>query len=319
MSFNWSKITSDILKLTNARVSSSIDLSAISRWKIGGIAPLVVHPHSEECISAVIQYCNDHSVPFLVIGDTSNLLFDDAGVNALIIKIGNEMSYKQVIGRCIHVQAGAWVPSLARFSAAKGLAGLEHTAGIPGRLGGLICMNGGSQRKGIGDNLLSVRAVLPSGEVVEYDRDSCGFSYRNSIFLSNKAIITSAVIELDTGDTQSIRRAMLEILKSRRLKFPLKQPNCGSVFASNPAMYKEIGPPGFAIEKLGLKGFSIGGAKISEHHANFFVNDGQAKSSDMCALISYVQECIKNSTGYYMKAEVRYVSEDGNTTVLGLM
>lgn len=310
MSIDWNQVADDLVH-EGLDVVVNADLSELSRWKIGGYASVLVNPKSTEDVVSVVNYCLSRSVPKLVVGDTSNLLFDQSGVNAVIIKIGRAMSSKKTIGRVINVQAGAWVPSLARYSASRGLTGLEHTAGIPGTLGGLVCMNGGSQRKGIGDSVIEIEAVMSNGDLVVFKKSECDFEYRESIFQKNGAIITAVKIELESGDTKNIRRDMLDILKSRRLKFPLKKPNCGSVFASNPKMYDVIGPPGFAIEKVGLKGYSIGGAKISNLHANFFINELNATSEDMLSLIHYAQSKVMEETGFYMHSEVRYVSSGG--------
>jgi UDP-N-acetylmuramate dehydrogenase len=315
-SINWDEVGTTFESFENIRVTRNVLLSELSRWKIGGVAKVVVEPVSKQAISAIIKLCVSNCWPYLIVGGTSNLLFCDEGIDAVLVKIGSALSQRKTEGNKIHVSAGCWVPGLARYSASRGLSGLEHTAGIPGTFGGLVCMNGGSQRKGIGECIVSVTAVMPDGSFKTYTREECNFGYRNSVFLVNGAIIVSAEIELKKGDVQSIRREMLGILKSRREKFPLKQANCGSVFASNPAMYSEVGPPGFAIEKVGLKGFAIGDAQISKSHANFFVNAGAAKSDDMKNLIETVRTVVEKHTGYSMRAEVRYVDVNGKITPL---
>lgn len=310
MNIDWTDVTRGLQAL-GVSVITQVSLRELSRWKIGGTAPVLASPASTAEVSAVIRYCNDRVIPYVVIGDTSNLLFCDDGLQAVLIKIGRSMSKIEHSGTNMRVQAGRWVPSLARFSASKGLTGLEHTAGIPGTVGGLVCMNGGSQRKGIGESLVSVTAVMPDGAVRVFSHDDCGFAYRTSVFQRNGAIVTEAELRLEPAESQVVRRDMLSILKSRRLKFPLKMPNCGSVFASNPAMYDKVGAPGFAIEQAGLKGFSIGDAKISDVHANFFVNIGSASSNDMLTLIHKARDVVHERTGFLMESEVRYVNPAG--------
>ncbi|MAE90541.1 MAG: UDP-N-acetylenolpyruvoylglucosamine reductase [Pelagibaca sp.] len=294
-------------------VSCDVSLKLLSRWRIGGNASVVVLPASTSEVSSVICYCNENSIPYVVVGDTSNLLFSDDGFCGVVVKIGRSMSSIQRMGTVIKVEAGRWVPSLARYSAAKGLSGLEHTAGIPGTVGGLVCMNGGSQRKGIGSSLNRLTAVMKDGSVKVFQADECEFAYRSSVFQDNGAIITEIELELGKAQVSKVRQEMLSILKSRRLKFPLKLPNCGSVFASNPAMYDEVGAPGFAIEQAGLKGHRIGGAQISPLHANFFVNTGSATAKDMIELIAYVHNVVRNKTGFSMHSEVRYVTPELGT------
>lgn len=311
MDFDWERFSRTIAERTNAKIIRNVKLNQVSRWKIGGIAPLILQPASAQDVSTIVKLCNMHGVPRCVIGDTSNLLFDDEGLHAVVINISSAMAKRRVEGASIIAGAGCWVPALARFSASAGLAGLEHIVGIPGRLGGLVSMNGGSQRKGIGDNIESLTAVDSEGRVASYSKDDCRFSYRNSIFLGNQDVITSVVLKLTKGSIQEIRRSMLGVMSERRAKFPIKSANCGSVFASDPAMYEEVGPPGLAIEKLGLKGFSVGDATVSLEHANFFVNSGGCKSSDMRELISHVKNLVIAKTGYSMRVEVKYVSPLG--------
>ncbi len=310
MTMDWTGVAKGLQGL-GLDVTANVSLKELSRWKIGGTAPVLVLPSNTGEVSSVIRYCNDKVIPYVVIGDTSNLLFSDDGLNAVLIKIGRSMSAIDRSGTTLKVQAGRWVPSLARFSAGKGLTGLEHTAGIPGTVGGLVCMNGGSQRKGIGESLVSVTAVMPDGTEKVFNHDDCSFAYRSSTFQRNGAIITEVELRLEQATSQEVRRDMLAILKSRRLKFPLKLPNCGSVFASNPAMYDKVGAPGFAIEQAGLKGYAIGGAKISDLHANFFVNQGSASSKDMLALIHKARDVVYEKTGFIMDSEVRFVRPDG--------
>lgn len=308
---NWGEVAL-YFKERGLDVSQNVCLHKASRWKIGGYAKVVVYPRSSKDIQIIVRYCLNNDIPSLAIGDTSNLLFDNDGVNAVLIKIGQNMADFKAESELLCAESGAWVPALARYSASKGLSGLEHVIGIPGTIGGLACMNGGSQRKGISESIVEIEAVLPNGNIHVFSNSECGFSYRESIFQSNKAIVTQVKMLLGRGDVSFIRREMLGILKSRRLKFPLKQPNCGSVFVSNPKMYDLIGPPGFAIESIGLKGFSIGGAKISNAHANFFINTGNATSGEMLKLINFVRSAVYDKTGFYMNSEVKYVRPDGS-------
>ena len=191
------------------------------------------------------------------------------------------------------------------------LTGAEHTCGIPGTLGGLVCMNGGSQRKGIGSNVLRVESVDANGRLVERTAEECDFAYRQSVYQNNDEVITTVDLQFESGDRGLIRHEMLEILSSRRSKFPRKQPNCGSVFKSNPAMYAEIGPPGSVIEQVGLKGKRVGGALVSPGHANFIVNTGFATARDVLTLTRAISDSVAENKGFRMEAEVYFVSPLG--------
>ena len=306
-------LSAELSRLCPGGVRRDVPLAQLSRWRIGGSADIVVEPGSAKELSALRRFIAREGLASVVIGDSSNLLFSDDGLRAICIRIGARMSDVSLEGSLVHAQAGIWVPRLARRVQKAGLTGLEHTCGIPGTLGGLICMNGGSQRKGVGSAVISVTAVGPDGAIRTFDRDGCGFAYRQSVFQHNHAAVASVTLGLALArDAAAIRREMLSILRARSRKFPRKQPNCGSVFKSNPAMYAEIGPPGAAIERLGFKGYRIGDALISPQHANFFVNAGAARADDMVRLICEVGGAVHRATGYRMEPEVRLVTEDGS-------
>jgi len=302
----------ELSRLCPGGVRRNVSLAQFSRWRIGGIADVVVEPGSVGQLCALRAFIARQGLTSMVIGDTSNLLFSDEGLRAICIRIGARMSGLLIEGTEVKAEAGLWVPLFARRLQQAGLTGAEHICGIPGTLGGLICMNGGSQRKGIGSAVLQVSAVTALGEAVTLDRTECDFAYRRSAFHGNDCIITAAQLHFTrASDRGAIRREMLTILRDRSRKFPRKQPNCGSVFKSDPAMYAEIGPPGAAIERLGFKGCRIGDAMVSPHHANFFVNVGAATAVDMMRLISSVGKAVYCETGYQMESEVRSVGQDG--------
>lgn len=298
-------------------VHLNVDLKQFSRWQIGGVADIMVEPSSIVELCRLRAFIAREQLPSIIIGDTSNLLFSDEGLRAVCIRIGGRLSSVKFDGETVLAEAGVWVPYLARCVMQAGLRGAEHVCGIPGSLGGLICMNGGSQRKGIGSAVIEVTAVDVSGVAFKLSQAECSFGYRTSAFQTNNAAIAVSRLYFQrTGDHAAVRREMLSILRDRNRKFPRKQPNCGSVFKSNPAMYAAIGPPGAAIEKLGFKGFRIGDAMVSPNHANFFVNTGMATSRDMVALITKVGDAVHEKTGYRMEPEVRFVTPTGAVTSL---
>ena len=306
-------VIQDLEEMVPDGLFQNVDLSEISRWKIGGIADCVIRPRGTKQVSKLISYLSENAIPYLVIGSTSNLLFADEGIRAIILQIGKRMSDYRIKEDSVWVQAGKWVPGFAKNIAQAGLSGIEHTAGIPGTIGGLICMNGGSQRKGIGSHIKSVTAVSPNGEIKIFRKKECHFAYRTSVFQKNKFVITDAELEFSERKKYSdIRDEMLEILRERRAKFPQKLPNGGSTFMSNPEIYKKYGPPGKVIEDLGYKGCKIGGAEVSQIHANFINNTGSAKARDVLGLIEKIRNDVFNQTGFYMRSEVKFVNEMGD-------
>lgn len=290
--------------------SFDIPLRHHSWWRIGGPADLMVEPRSISQVQTLMKELNNLSVPFVVIGDGSNLLFDDAGVRGVVVKIGRQLSKCQISDRLITAEAGVFVPRLVRRIGNAGLTGLEHAIGIPGTLGGLVLMNGGSMRQGVGEHVDRVWVVDTTGELKAHNHVDCRFVYRGSALQRNKGIIVQVRLQCDHGNRRSIRREMLDIMRMRRHKFPLKQPNCGSVFVSDPAMYKTVGPPGKIIEECGLKGFRIGDAMVPHLHANFIVNLGAARSSDVLSIIHTVRQTVYQRTGFLLMCEVRYAAPD---------
>ncbi|UNK42217.1 UDP-N-acetylmuramate dehydrogenase [Luteimonas sp. S4-F44] len=306
------KAAVELARLFPGAVRCDVPLSSISRWRIGGNADILVSPRSIDELSHLRGWLYSCGLPSVVIGATSNLLFADEGLRAVVIQIGCGLSSVTIRGSRVNAEAGTWVPGLARRAMMAGLTGIEHTCGIPGTLGGLVCMNGGSQRKGIGSHVVSVVSVDVRGERVERNQQACGFAYRTSAFQSSDEIISSVELELEAGaDHRVQRREMLDIMRSRRSKFPQKLPNCGSVFVSNPAMYAQYGPPGKVIEAQGLKGHTVGDAFVSHEHANFIINGGQARAADVLALIALVKDQVARATGYSMAVEARYVTPVG--------
>lgn len=290
-----------------------LDLAQCSRWKIGGRADCVANPTTTHALQQVLRIASEEGIPIAVIGLTTNLLFATEGIRALVIHLGQQFAEMSIEGSHVMGQAGVWVPGFARRVARSGLSGVEHLAGIPGTLGGLVCMNGGSQRRGIGDHLLWVKALDLQGNQHTYSRAECAFAYRSSIFQENRQIITEAAFKYEPVEAPAtIRREMKRILEDRRRKFPQKLPNCGSVFVSNPELYQSYGPPGAVIEKCGLKGVSRGGAQISPMHANFIVNTGHATAEDVLYLIDLVRSRVKTATGCELQAEAKYVDSMGN-------
>jgi len=280
-------------------------------WCIGGNADILVEPCCVSDLKLILQLTREYGIPVVIIGQGSNLLFDDEGVRGVVIRICERMSSYSIEGTRVKAQAGVWMPRLSRAVGNMGLTGLEHTIGIPGTLGGLIVMNGGSQHKCIGDVVQEVNVLDSEGQTRSFSREECKFSYRSSAMQKSGLIVTDVKLEVRRGNIEMIRRKMLELLRERSEKFPRKTPSCGSVFVSSKEMHESFGPPGRVIEETGLKGLRVGGAQVSHKHANFIINLGEATSADVLELISSVRQAVYNRTGIWMKCEVRYVSPEG--------
>lgn len=292
-------------------VQRDVDLSALTRWRIGGSCAFLVEPRTVEEVADVLRFLSAEGVPYCVIGQTSNLLFDSAGFNGVLLRVSARMSGVTFESNRVRALAGTSVPDVARQAASRGLAGIEHAVGIPGTIGGLVLMNGGSQRKGIGTHVTSVTFVHADGQVQVMSHDECEFSYRHSLLQVVEGVVAEVELELATGDAPEIHAEMDAIVREREEKFPNDEPNCGSTFLSNPSMYTTVGPPGKVIEEAGFKGRTLGGAQVSPKHANFVNNVSNATSSDVLKLIGLIRGVVREQTGFSLDAEVRYVSPEG--------
>ncbi len=287
-------------------------MSGHTTWRIGGPADAYILPDTFEQLRRAIQETRKAGLPHVVIGRGSNLLFADEGFRGVVLKVGRPLSQIEVVGNQMVSEAGALTCRAALAACRNRLAGLEHIVGIPGTMGGLIAMNGGSQRQSIGDAVEWVEGCDEEGRPFRLDREACQFSYRDSRFLRERGrVVFRCALSLPQGDRTTIRRAMLDDLKERRKKFPLHLPNCGSVFKSSPSLFTLAGPPGKIIEDCGFKGRRAGDAVVSSLHANFITNMGQAKAADVLELIRQIRLAVHQRWGVWMEAEVKYVLPQG--------
>ncbi len=300
-------------------VAFDVPLAGIGRWGIGGPADMVVTPRTSDSLRATMRILGASAVPHVTMGDATNVLFDDRGFRGVIVRIGQHFAHFDVAADgTVTAGAGVWVPCFVRQLVARGLGGAIHAIGIPGTLGGLIVMNGGSQRRGIGDCVIDVDAVGHDGTLHRIAHDALDFGYRSSSLQNAGMTVVSARFQFDPAGAHALRREAIALLAARRAKFPLVRANCGSVFVSDPALYQSLGPPGRAIEHVGLKGHAIGNAQISPDHANFIVNNGGASSADVLALIRLARRRVADATGIAMATEVRYLDPMNGYVSAGL-
>ena len=301
-------------ELARAGVRCRLDepLARHSWYRIGGPADLWTEPGTTEELSALLRAAHRHGVPVHLAGAGANVLFDDAGRRGVVIHIG-KLSRFDVEGCEVFAQAGIAVPKLARGTACQGLAGLEHAIGIPGTLGGLVTMNGGSLRRSISESIRRVHVLDPQGRPAQLSRADGRFGYRTSAFQGELAgwTITAVELILLKGRPGEVLARMRSILRERRRRFPRRLPSCGSVFVRDPAILASHGPPGKVIEDTGLKGLAIGDAQVSRLHANFIVNRGGATSADVLAVIDRVRRAVQAQIGHWMACELRYLPPIG--------
>jgi UDP-N-acetylmuramate dehydrogenase len=277
---------------------------------VGGIAEAVVWPERSEELSQIIHFLRHYQIPFIPLGNGTNLIVKDGGYKGTIISMQGlnrisltEMGPKEVL---LHAGAGVALSEIVLQSEKRALSGMEFCAGIPGSVGGAVRMNAGAWGKEIKDVVETVNLMIVSGEIISSKRDDLKFEYRN-LNISEGTIIVGASFLLTRAIEEQIRARISEILGKRKNKHPLEYRNAGSIFKNPNGGI----PAGQIIDELGLKGTRIGDAKISEKHGNFIVNLENAKASDIIALIDMIRTKVSEERGIKLQTEVKIVGEDG--------
>ena len=259
-------------------------------FRVGGPARRFVRPGSEEACGALLELAEVQAWPVLVVGNGSNLLVSDEGLDSL----------ERTGERTIRAGAGVSLARLASFAQKEGLGGLEFAHGIPGSLGGAVFMNAGAYGGEMKQVLSSVAAWFPGGGVKEIPACGLELGYRRSIFSSREGAVLAAEIALEPREAGEIRDRMEELGRRRREKQPLEFPSAGSTFKRPEGHFA-----GGLIDQCGLKGFRIGGAQVSEKHAGFVINAGGATCADVLALIGHIQKTVRERTGVELETEVK--------------
>lgn len=290
-----------------------------STWRIGGPADFLLEPVSWPQVGTLLRYADENGIPALVIGKGSNLLFSDRGVRGVVIKIGRPLAGLSICGTTVRVEAGLSASRLARAAGLAELSGLEHIVGIPGTVGGLVVMNGGSLRQAIGDAIVEVKTMDRRGALQVWPHADCEFAYRQSRFQREECVVTQVFLKLAAGPRAEIMAEMRRILRERRRRFPMTLPSCGSVFKSDAELIQKFGPAGAVIEGLGLKGRRVGDAVVDSRHANFIVNVGAARARDVLELVGLIRQTVQDQLGHTLTCEVKYVDEHARVRPLDLV
>ncbi len=277
-------------------------MSDHTSFKTGGNADLFIKADCAENIIKAVKILENEKVPYFIMGNGSNLLVSDKGIEGAVIEIGSLMNNITVNGNKIYAEAGALLSSLSAAAADNSLKGLEFASGIPGSVGGAVFMNAGAYDGEIKDIIVSARAITCEGNIITLSKDELDLSYRHSVIEEKGLIVIGAEFKLMHGCQDEIRKKMADFASRRRDKQPLNYPSAGSTFKRPEGYFA-----GKLIEDSGLKGKMIGGAQVSEKHAGFIINTGDAKSSDISALIDYCIETVYNKFGVVIKPEVRII------------
>lgn len=283
-------------------VRRSEPLCRHTTFRIGGAAELFLIPNNETALIAAIGFAKDAGVRHMVIGNGSNLLFDDEGYHGAVISTSGLCDIR-IEENTITAGAGAQLINVCKAARDAGLSGLEFAYGIPGSVGGAVYMNAGAYG-GEMSGVVESSTYLEQSELTVHTLSASehNYGYRDSSYKHSDRIILSASFSLKPGDSQEIGRSMTDYMSRRIDKQPLEYPSAGSVFKRCPGHYT-----GQMIEESGLKGYSVGGAQISEKHAGFIVNRGNATAADVLSLVEFIQKTIKERYGCELECEVIYV------------
>lgn len=275
-------------------------MSRHTTFRIGGNASTYIKVCTLSKLSAIIKECKNSDIDYMIIGNGSNLLISDDGIDKAVIRLDGELRNIALIDETtIYCGAGASLAALCKFALKNGLSGLEFAWGIPGTVGGAVFMNAGAYGGEMKDVVYSVSHITKDGEIGRTDKNDLQFGYRNSIYRTNGCTITGVTLKLVKAPKSEIQEKMDDYLSRRASKQPLEFPSAGSVFKRPEGAFA-----GALIEQCGLKGRMTGGAQVSDKHAGFIINKSNATAQDVKELIKEIQDKVKAETGYDLECEL---------------
>jgi len=285
-------------KLTGLKINEP--LAQFTTFKIGGPAKFFFVGHDNNSIIKAIKYARELGLNYFILGNGSNILISDKGFDGLVIKMENKKTFFDE--EEVKAESGLPLQKLIRETIAKKLTGLEFLIGIPGTVGGGVAGNVGTPTNWIGEKITEVEVLNAESEVNVIPKSQCDFSYRFSRFkYDDKEIILAVKFRLEKSSSNIIQKKVTDFLNNRSHQ-PISKPCAGSIF-KNPEGKKAWQ----LIDEAGLRGKQIGGAKVSDEHANFIINTGFGKAEDVVILISYIKQQVRDQTGYQLQEEIKYV------------
>lgn len=272
-------------------------------FRIGGPAAAMAVPRSVDELSRLLALLKQAERPPLVIGNGTNLLVTDSPLDRVVIRLGENLSHMELESEDeIYSLAGVTLARLAAFCAENSLTGMEFAHGIPGTLGGAVCMNAGAYGGEMKDVLKSVEFLDAGGTLTQLPAEELALSYRHSIFSDSDKIVVGCRLKLQKGSPDEIKEQMRLLAEKRRSSQPLDKPSAGSTFKRPQGGYAAA-----LIEQAGLKGFSVGGAQVSEKHSGFVINKGGATFEDVTALMKHIEKTVYDSSGILLEPEVKII------------
>lgn len=292
-------------KLTINKVMKNEPMRRHISFRIGGPADILVIPETIDEIRGVLEYTRERNIPLFVLGNGSNLIVRDKGIRGVVVKILSNFNSISIKDDIIEAEAGILLSKLSNHAMMEGLSGLEFACGIPGTLGGAITMNAGAYGGQISDVVESTQYIDEKGNIAWLDKDSHSFGYRSSFYSKGNKIVLKAIMRMAKSSKNEIRKRMDELNTQRINKQPLSLPSAGSVFKRPQGYFA-----GKLIEDAGLRGYTLGGAQVSDKHCGFIVNKDGATAEDIINLIEYVKGRVRELFGVELETEVKIVGED---------
>lgn len=293
--------------ISKEKIKQNEPMKNHTTFKIGGPADFFIKVTSIKELKLIMEFAKDENIPITIVGNGSNLLVTDKGIRGLVIKLelkGIKINEKDKEHIEIVVDSGVPMGLLAQKLSKAGMTGFEELSGIPGTIGGAILMDAGAYGREIKDIVIEVTTLDPNGDLKTFSNEQSEFSYRKSKFSNSNYIILQTKLALKKGNKDEIKQKMNELAKSRKEKQPIEYPNAGSTFKRGDDFITAK-----LIDEAGLKGYSIGGAKISEKHAGFIINTGNATAQDVLDLVKYAKEKVYEKFGKKIELEIKILGE----------
>lgn len=280
-------------------------MSRHTTFRIGGPAAIFCRPGNAAALSDTVQACLEAEVPYSILGNGSNVLVSDEGFPGVVIQLFRNMDALRVRGGLIEAEAGALLARIAHLAAKEGLTGLEFASGIPGTLGGALVMNAGAYGGEMKDVVREAVVMKQDGELLRLSKKELELGYRSSIIAKKGYLVLSALLELEKGDPEAIETRMKELKEARLQKQPLEYASAGSTFKRPQGHFA-----GKLIMDAGLRGYTVGGAQVSEKHCGFVINRGGATAGDVLQLVKDVQKKVQEQFGVDLELEVKLLPSD---------
>lgn len=279
-------------------------LSEYVNFKVGGPADILLIPKSKEQVIKSVKVCKENNIPFYLIGNGSNILVRDGGFRGVVISLKNVKNI-YVDDDKIEAECGVMLKEVSDKAMENSLTGFEFACGIPGTIGGAVFMNAGAYDGEISKVIESAEVIDENCNIIKLSNKELDFGYRSSLVMKKGYTVLSAVFKLKKGQVKTIKELIEDLTNKREAKQPLEYPSAGSTFKRPPGYFA-----GKLIQDAGLKGYSIGGAAVSEKHSGFVINKGNATAKDITDLIKHIQDEVKKQFGVDLHSEVRIIGEE---------